>query len=283
MRTDRLLKKSGLPQDEAEYLLAHVLHTDTAHLLAHPEHLVSFISTLRFLRLCSLRRQHKPLAYLTQEQFFYGQKFMVNPRVLIPRHTTEILVDSAVQIIEQNEHINTVIDIGTGSGAIVIATALAVNQNRKNTIRWHASDVSSSSLRVAQKNAAKLNAPAITWHKGSLIEPVAHLLQNNASKTLLLANLPYLSYEDYAKTEMQISFEPEHALLSGIDGLNHYRRLVQELALLPLGGLHAIFETDPCNIEMLARYMSEQLPGATLEMTQDELSLPRFIFAHWFA
>src|SRR5258708_29063170 len=167
--TERL-RRSGVPSPalDADVLLAHVLGVAKDALVAHPEVELTVSERERLDALVADRERGVPVAYLRGFKEFYGLRFAVDPRVLVPRPETEALVD-AVRAHAAGRAL-TVVDVGTGSGAIAIA--LAVGEPR---LRLIATDISSDALAVAPANAAPHALP-IRFPAGHLLSPLAHPL-----------------------------------------------------------------------------------------------------------
>src|SRR5438105_11103330 len=131
---------------DADVLLAHVLGITKEMLYAHPDTEMSHGAQRRYGELIDRRARGEPVAYLRGWKEFYGLRFAVDPRVLIPRPETETLVEAARGHIAGRAL--TVVDVGTGSGAVAIA--IAAHEPRVNVI---ATDVSADALAVARANA----------------------------------------------------------------------------------------------------------------------------------
>ncbi|NWG75917.1 MAG: peptide chain release factor N(5)-glutamine methyltransferase, partial [Rubrivivax sp.] len=194
------------------------------------------------------RMRGEPLAYILGEKEFYGLRFKVNKNVLIPRPETELIVEQALRKIQETpksltatgqvrNNNQTIIDLGTGSGNIIIAIAKKMGffENENYGLRFLATDISTSALRVAKQNA-KLNKvdKKIKFIKGNLLEPILKSqISNLKSQIIIIANLPYLSKKIYNSTMPDVkNYEPKSALLSGTDGLNHYRKLFSQIKKL---------------------------------------------------
>ena len=225
---------------DADVLLAHALGITKEDLYAHPEAPVDAERDAVFRGLLERRASGEPVAYLRGFKDFYGLRFAVDPRVLIPRPETETLVDAVLA-----SGARLVADIGTGSGAI--AVALAVHSPE---VRVIATDISADALAVARENAAAHGvADRIDFRQGDLFEPVHERVDAVA------ANLPYLtdeSVEEWTDERTSLAFEPRTAVLAGADGLAHIRRAIADLPrVLGPGGV-AFFECDPPQARALA-------------------------------
>jgi release factor glutamine methyltransferase len=207
---------SGIDPREARLLLAEVAGFSQASLMASPEQEIPFEVENAFLELTRKRASGEPVAYLLGRKEFYGLDLSVNPSVLIPRPETELLVDLALQRIEERAPgrvVSSVLDLGTGSGAI----ALAIKHQRPQC-RVVAVDSDLSALVTAKRNAAKLNL-AVEFRHGRWFEPVA-----GEFFELILSNPPYVANGDPHLDALR--FEPRGALVAGPEGLDAIREIV---------------------------------------------------------
>jgi release factor glutamine methyltransferase len=209
---------------DAEILLSFVLNKPKEFLFTHPENKITKHQSTKFQKLIDKRCKYYPIAYLIGYKEFYGLKFLVDKNVLIPRPLTEELIEKALTVIEKNNFKN-IIDIGTGSGCIIIALA---NELRKKhgslkNFRFYATDVSTNALKVAKKNVKlhKLQSN-IKFYKDDLLEPL-----KNKKIDLILANLPYLTENDI-KINPYLKDEPKRALLEKTSGKTIYKKLFSQ-------------------------------------------------------
>jgi release factor glutamine methyltransferase len=177
------------------------------------------------------RVKGEPVAYITREKEFYGLSFEVGPGVLIPRPETELLVEKTLELAPQN---STVIEIGTGSGAVIISV-LVCRQDLKGV----ATDISRDALLIAQKNALRHNVDKrITFAVADAIEAIGENSQ------IIVMNPPYVAEKDINLLSRDIlKFEPGCALFGGVDGMNVIRKVIKRLdSCLSPGGI-LIMET----------------------------------------
>lgn len=227
-----LLKAAGLasPRLDAEVLLSFVLGCERLALYKGPEQEVAAEKVALFRVLVARRAAGEPVAYLTGEKEFMGLKFKVTPAVLIPRPETELLVEKAIGLVKDIPA-PVIVDVGTGSGAIVVSLAIYLPH-----ARLYATDISPAALAVAEENAVHHGvAGRITFLLGDLLEP---LLQETVRRVdLVVANLPYIPTPKISALPREVLREPVAALNGGPDGLVLYRRLVpQAFKLLVPGG-----------------------------------------------
>jgi release factor glutamine methyltransferase len=261
------LIKSLSPRLDAEVILAFILKKDRPWLMTHDADQVPWRNQLRYRRLIYLRQQGTPVAYLTHRKDFYGRTFYVNRHVLIPRPETELLIQQAYWLIRANTQITTCVDIGTGSGCL--AVTLTKEFPHLNII---ATDISSTALRVAQKNARQHGvADKIIFYRGNLLEPVKAYLSPNA---LIVANLPYLTPHDI---QGELKYEPHGALYGGENGLHYYRKLLHQITALPpqQRPLTWLLELHPPTAKQAADAITQALPAARVNILNDISQRPR--------
>ncbi len=207
---------------DAQVLLAHVLGVGRSWLFAHYEHILTPDQAEDYMDLVVRRVAHEPVAYLVNHKEFYGIDLYVDPRVLIPRPETERLVDQVLSeaTIRDASHL-IVADVGAGSGAI----SLAVAANAPNT-HLYALDISADALTVARKNVARHNlADRITLMRSDLLDALPERAD------IVVANLPYVTSDDYAALEPDVrNYEPPGALVGGPLGLDAITRLLSQLS-----------------------------------------------------
>lgn len=219
----KALRKKGLIEYriETEVLLALTLNKSRVYLLAHPEQDLTKRQLVRFKKYIARRRKREPVAYITHTAHFMSLEFYVDKNVLIPRPETELLVESALSskplTLDPKTPSCSILDLGTGSGAIAISLAKSLPN-----VQITATDISAKALAIAKKNAKSHNVN-IQFLKGDLFKPV-----KNRKFDLIIANPPYVSLSEYIKLSPQVKYEPKKALLAGKDGLNVIRRIIKE-------------------------------------------------------
>lgn len=201
---------SETPRLDAELLLSSVLGVDRARLIIDRDEPVDGPAGERFRELVVRRAAHEPIAYILGRRAFRRLELAVDPRVLIPRPETELLVEVGLSLAAGAS----VIDVGTGSGAV----ALALKDERAD-LRVVGVDVSPGAIQVARANASRLGLDVRFF--------LGDLLSNVGCADAVLANLPYV--EDHADLPPDVvRFEPPGALFGGPDGLDLVRRLVAQ-------------------------------------------------------
>lgn len=228
---------------DADVLLAHVLGLGKEAVFAHPERQLSETDSTRYRDLVDRRARGEPVAYLRGFKEFYGLRFRVDPRVLIPRPETETLVDAARELIASRAL--TIVDVGTGSGAIAVAIAA-----HEPGVRVIATDSSRDALAVAETNALECGvADRVEFRHGDLLAPVTERVD------VVCANLPYLREDavgEWVGERTSLAFEPRVAVVAGADGLELIRRCIADLPRVLAPGGAALFECDPPQAALLA-------------------------------
>ncbi len=202
---------------DAELLLGHLLGLDRVGLLRERERYLE-IPTLEALRvLVAQRVEGVPLAYLIGRREFWSLDFDVDPRVLVPRPETELLVETALALAAHAPP-GLIVDVGTGSGAIAVALARELPARELLAV-----DDDPAALAVAGANVARLAPGRVTLRLSDLLHVVAP-----ASCGLVVSNPPYVEDDWPALASAALRHEPRHALAAGADGLTVIRRLVGE-------------------------------------------------------
>lgn len=201
---------------EAVILLSHALDVTAVTFYAHPELRIDDAAAKRARALIERRTCGEPVAYLVGKREFHGLLLDVSPAVLIPRPETELLVDLALARLPKDEA-PTVLDLGTGSGAIALAIA-----HERPRAHITAVDHSAEALEVARQNASHHQLDNVTFARGDWLAPVA-----GERFELIVSNPPYVAAGDPHLGRGDLRFEPETALLSGADGLDALRRIIE--------------------------------------------------------
>ena len=215
---------SGIDAREARILLAEVCGFSQASLAASPGQEIPFEVENAFFDLTRKRKDGVPVAYLLGRKEFYGLELAVDPSVLIPRPETELLVDLALE-----RRPASVLDLGTGSGAIAIALKFKMPEARVVAV-----DSDLSALVTAKRNAARLNLD-IDFRHGRWFEPVA-----GERFDLIVSNPPYVASADPHLAALR--FEPQGALVAGPEGLDALREITSAAGVFLLPGAWLLLE-----------------------------------------
>lgn len=204
---------------DAEILLAHYLKLERIQLYMKFDQPLSPEELAGFKILIKRRAQQEPVAYITGEKEFWGLSFKVNSSVLIPRPDTEILIEKVIEAYPDKNHHLKILEVGTGSGNIVIALAKHFPNSK---IQTH--DVSEAALKVAQENASTHNVQdQIDFQHSNFLEKE---FSQDSKFDLLVSNPPYVRKKEIEGLENNVKdFEPHLALDGGEDGLVFYRKL----------------------------------------------------------
>ncbi len=225
-------------------LLCDELVCDKSWVLGHPEYVLQRSEIKNLSTKITQRVKHVPLAYLRGHAEFYGREFIVNEHVLVPRPESEAIIELLKKLPPGQR--TTIIDIGTGSGALAITAALEFPGTQVL-----ATDIDTSALEIAQENAKRLQA-TIRFMQGDLLQtfPDSAIETPNA---IVLANLPYVP--DAYPINRAATHEPSLALFGGSDGLELYGKLCAQLAVLKHKPTHMIAESLVMQHKKLADIM----------------------------
>lgn len=219
LHIDRLKKVSPSPALDVDLLLCHVLGLSPVELILRDTMAIDLESEEKLRWLVNRRMMSEPIAYLIGTKSFMGHEFMVDKRVLIPRPDTEIVVEAALKVMPDDKTLR-IIDIGTGSGAILISLLLARQKATGVGI-----DISADALAVAETNGLQLGvSDRIQWVQSNLFAAVGHMGQ---TFDMIISNPPYINGADMELLDETVAgFEPHSALFGGDDGLDFYRQIV---------------------------------------------------------
>jgi release factor glutamine methyltransferase len=201
---------------EARLLVGQLLGMDSAGLIAHGDRTLSHEQTEAIGQLVGARAAGRPIAYLLGSREFWSLPLQVDERCLIPRPETELLVERALQRIPAGPA--RVIDLGTGSGAII----LALKAERPAMEAW-GNDASAGALAVAAGNARRLDLP-VHWFQGRWLEAVAP----RPLFDIIVSNPPYVDPTDPHLERGDLRFEPRTALVAGDGGLGDLKAIVRQ-------------------------------------------------------
>jgi release factor glutamine methyltransferase len=261
----KLLEGAGLlaPRLTAEVLLAHAIGCQRSWLFAHSDEELKELWWIHYGRYLHQRMQGVPTQYITGTQEFFGRDFRVTKDVLIPRPETEHLIEAALKYPAE-----TILDIGTGSGAIAVTLAL------ESKAKVFATDISAAALGVARQNSRFLKAKVdfLRCDLGSGLRAQAF--------DLVVSNPPYIAETDRAKLQREVrDHEPSLALFGGDDGLAMYSRLVPEAARLLKPGGRLMVELGLGSLDPV-RGMLREWRG--IEVIPDLAGIPRVLSARHY-
>ena len=213
------------PRLDAEYMLAEALHTSRLMMLVDKGRTLTAAEEAAFESMVARREKREPLQYILGSQSFMGFSFKTDPRALIPRNDTEALCEEALMHIRPG---GAVLDLCTGTGALGIAIKKLCPEAAVT-----ATDISSEALSLARENAEALQAE-VRFLQGDLFAPV-----KSERFDVIVSNPPYIPESLRGHLQAEVEQEPALALFAGADGLDFYRRIVQEAPahLTPQGWL----------------------------------------------
>ncbi len=207
-------------RQESELLLAEICGVSRSHQFIHPGQELSEKHCQQFEDALKRRIAGEPLAYITGSRGFWDMDLQVTPDVLIPRPDTECLVEQAIQRIPADAKWQ-IADLGTGSGAIALALARECPQ-----CEITATDLSPAILEIAKENARIQGMKNIYFTAGSWFKPL-----KNRQFEMIVCNPPYIPADDPHLKQSDLPAEPEHALISGVDGLDAIRQIASDSLL----------------------------------------------------
>ncbi|SCX74846.1 peptide chain release factor N(5)-glutamine methyltransferase [Alkaliphilus peptidifermentans] len=273
-------KSAGIetPQLDAEVILCNIMNFERIQLHIYPEREISQEICRKFWELVEKRLNRMPIQYIINRQEFMGLDFFVEEGVLIPRGDTEILVEEVIRLYGEffKGTNGTILDIGTGSGAITVTLAILI----KNSIVFSI-DISHKALAIAKKNAKNHGVDhKINFLQGNLLDP---LLNKGFEKTFhfIVSNPPYIPTETVKGLSSQVKdYEPELALDGGEDGLDFYRKIVNESPKYLINKGWLVFEIGYDQGEAVSRLMDEA-GFSKVEIIKDLAGLDRVVKGEW--
>ena len=266
------LRAASVPNDllDAQTLLAEAGGFDRTYLIINFNQQLSEGILSAFRTMVDRRAAGEPLQYITGRQEFFGLDFEVTPDVLIPRPETEMIVEEAIRIVQQDWVARPVIvDVGAGSGAIAVALARELGD-----ARVIASDVSEAALRVARRNAARHGlGDRVDFIASDLLDAFAE----EEFADFILSNPPYVSSKEIPSLQREVrDWEPRLALTDSNDGLSLYRRLLKDAPSRLRPGGHLICEMGYTQSETISNMIDRRVWGGP-RLLDDLQGIPRTI------
>lgn len=260
---ERLCTTSDTARLDAELLMAHVLGVSRSQLLLLRMRDDAAPHAAGFDRLVERRAAHEPVAHLLGVQEFFGLEFAVTPDTLIPRGDSETIVQAALDCAPHDAR---VLDMGTGSGALLLAFLY-----ERPDAKGLGIDASAAALAVARANGQRLGlAERAQFVQANWLESGwAHDL---GRFDLVLCNPPYVESDAILDPDVR-EFEPATALFAGPEGLDDYRAIVPQLGKLLVPGGVAIFEIGAGQAEAVGAIASES--GFAAQTRRDLADRPR--------
>lgn len=266
------LRQAGMSEQDAkdnlDFLLSGALNINYGMLRANMSRQMPAALATIWPKWVSELVKNRPPQYILGHAPFFGREFLVDERVLIPRPETEELVDWILKDAGSGVQPVSVLDIGTGSGAI-IETLMLENQR----VRGFATDISDDALTVAQANAQRFELSFLHFAKSDVYGQLDGLVFD-----IIVSNPPYIATQD--KHEMDASvltFEPHNALFAEHDGLDIYERIAAGLDEHLTAHGRAYFEIGYQQGPAVVDMMQAALPNAKITLRQDFAGLDRMI------
>jgi release factor glutamine methyltransferase len=227
---DLLHREKGIEKSEILYLISHAIGEKKEIVLSRMDDELEDWELEKIKNLIIERKRGKPFAYITGRKEFFSHEFIVDDSAFIPRPETELLIEEAERIIGKKK-VRSVLDMGTGSGAIGITIA------KRTSARTFCVDISKGAIMVARKNA-RLNG--VEDKVFFLCSDLFSAIKPERRFDLILANLPYVDKDEWEKLPDEVKlYEPRIALWGGEKGLEVIKRFLKNVEdyLSPSGDL----------------------------------------------
>lgn len=219
------------PRLDAEILLSHVLQKERIFLYAHYDQPLNPEELAAYRNMVKKRAGRLSVAHILGTKAFMGLDFHVTRDVLIPRPETELLVEAMLELGKANPP-SSILDIGTGSGAIILSLLQYLPEAVGTGV-----DISPKALAVATENGSALGlADRVTWVEGNICSSLPP-----QTFDWIVSNPPYLTQDDMAQLQPEVRYDPPQALFGGPDGLDAYRHIAEQTpAFIRPGGYCAV-------------------------------------------
>ncbi len=259
------------PHIDVRSLLSHASGLSRSHLIANAKDKVPPLVAEKFKACLARRKTHEPIAYIVGEKDFWTLTFKLNRHVLIPRPETEGVIEQALKLLDKQANAR-ILDVGTGSGAILISLLHELPR-----AKGHGIDISKPALETAKHNAKRLGAAdrcrfSVSDYLGSIQDRY----------DLIVATPPYIT--DAAMTALPKTvdkYEPHLALSGGIDGLSAYRAIISRLPNVLKSGGHVVFEIGYDQKKPVSNLL-ENAGATNIVCLQDLAGHARIISAKFF-
>lgn len=217
---------------------------DQKALLLYPENNLTDSEIAELRRIIGDMASGKPMAYALKQEYFYGEKFYVDERVLIPRYDTERSIDCIRKLAPKAERI---LEIGTGSGCVAVTLARLYPE-----AQVRAADISANALDVAKLNAKNHGVENVCFIESDLFTKV------RGTFDIIYSNPPYITAEEMEALDKSVAnYEPEGALYGGADGLDFYRKITAEAPKYLNRGGYLVFEIGAKQREDVEKLLHE--------------------------
>ena len=258
--------KQHIHSDHAKLLLAELLHKNALELLNYLDYQVDEKTTKLYKEAVKALEEGKPLQYVIGYVNFYGNQFIVNENVLLPRYETEELVEKTINFSKKffTKPVD-IIDLGTGTGAIGLTLEKKLSTNSVDLV-----DISEKALEVTHQNCVKLNSKANLIH--------SDMFENVDKKyDIIISNPPYIKTTEEIEAIVKNN-EPSIALYAGEDGLDCYRKILKSIKSHMKDKCLVAFEIGMTQAENIKRIIAENLEDVKVEVYKDLSERDRMIF-----
>jgi release factor glutamine methyltransferase len=268
----QMLRQAGISEArrDAATLLAHLIGRDQTYLITHAERELAGMDVARYRASVERRAAGEPLQYITGHQEFFNLDFKVTPDVLIPRPETELLVETALELLKESGPKPFICDVGAGTGCI----AISLLHERPDT-RAVALDISPDALNIAAHNAARHGVQK----RLSLVvsDCFAALGPESAQFFLIASNPPYVAEKSYDGLQREVrEHEPRVALTPGGDGLRVIRKLLEDAPQFLLTGGYLLMEIGFDQHEAVHQMIDREV-WTLLDIHKDLQGIPRTV------
>ena len=271
MEAAQVLRRAGVAEArrEAASLIEHVTGRDRTFLITSAETMLAPADVSRLRHLVQRRAAGEPLQYITGHQEFYKLDFEVTPDVLIPRPETELLVETALDLLDDDGPA-LILDVGTGSGCISVSLL-----HERRHARAIGVDISEAALRVAARNAARAGVYERLWLLAS--DGFNALNLARARFTMIVSNPPYVTEDALDGLQREVrDHEPRVALTPGGDGLRIIRALLTDAPRFLNAGGHLLLEIGFDQHEAVERLIDPRV-WELLAIHKDLQGIPRTV------
>ncbi|NMB25311.1 MAG: peptide chain release factor N(5)-glutamine methyltransferase [Firmicutes bacterium] len=278
------LSVEGIPNArlEAEVLLAHALAMERIQLYMRPDQIISLKDRERYQEALVKRGQNMPLAYITGSKEFYSLDLHVNENVLIPRPETELLVDWLLALFSDGKHwhLNNIVELGTGTGAVTVALAYNLLKAGHKDFRIYATDISWAALQVARENIERLQVgEVIELFEGDIYRALPESILSKVG--VIVSNPPYIPSGDIGGLAPEIrEYEPIGALDGGVEGLDFYGPILDEGRRFLVDGGRVLLEIGDGQGRQVMD-MAAKLGYGDIELHADYGARERMVTARW--
>ena len=269
--TDKLCNEIENARLEAEILLCNVLKTNRLNLYLNSDRHLTDDHLFMYKKLIQRRLKGEPIAYIVGSKEFMNFDLTVDENVLIPRPETEILVEAVIDRLKNFSGKIKIADLGTGSGAIAISIAKFIVN-----VEVEAVDISEKAIDIAKLNAINNNvADKINFHVGDLFDPIVDQKFN-----AIVSNPPYIPSDIINTLQSEVkNYEPRIALDGGIDGLNFYRKIINESPKLLLKNGFIAVEIGYDQANSIKNLIESDGQFDKIEVIKDLAGLDRIVIA----